>query len=87
MLSPSNGCPGNGVFSEGSWEHSGGGDNSKSDEFHLVGTYSATSFRYRFCVKDDNSDTSDSPQWETGRYCIMRAGGVCPSGMRGTGVL
>ena len=76
LLSPSEGCPGN-VFSSGSWKHTGEGDNSKSSEFHLAGSFQADTFQYKFCVKDDELASAD---WEPGRYCILRLNGKCPDG-------
>ena len=80
MLSPINGCPGNSEFSMGSWQHTGEGGNSKSDDFHLAGSFDGDTFRYEFCVKDGNSDSSTVPEWEPGRYCILRVNGDCPAG-------
>ncbi|XP_076465381.1 uncharacterized protein LOC143297094 [Babylonia areolata] len=81
LFSASAGCPGNNGFSEGSWQHEGAGSNRKSDKFNLAGSFEADVFRYKFCVKESNSDESvTAPEWDPGRYCILRVNGICPSG-------
>ncbi|XP_076465481.1 uncharacterized protein LOC143297173 [Babylonia areolata] len=81
LFSASAGCPGDNGFSEGSWQHEGAGDNEQSDKFSLAGSFEDDVFRYKFCVKESNSDESvTAPEWEPGRYCILRVNGICPSG-------
>ncbi|XP_046557837.1 uncharacterized protein LOC124267050 isoform X1 [Haliotis rubra] len=79
LPSPTDGCPGD-VFLEGSVQHTSDGRSTQSDIVHVKGEFTASSFKYHFCVKDSSTSTdADTAEWGPGRYCILKKGD-CPTG-------
>ncbi|XP_046556763.1 uncharacterized protein LOC124265986 [Haliotis rubra] len=79
LPSPADGCPGD-VFLEGSVQHTSDGGSTQSDIVHVKGEFTASSFKYHFCVKDTSTSTdADTAEWGPGRYCILKKGD-CPTG-------
>ena len=60
----------------------GKGANAVSSLFHLAGDYNAQSFTHKFCVKNAKDDPADAPNFDRGRYCILKHKDAdCPPGI------